>query len=190
MLILASKSPRRRELMRLVARDFLVVTQDADEALRPGLSPAKAVEGLALRKARAVAELYPGDTVIGADTVVELRGRLLGKPADAGEALLMLERLNGRTHRVLTGVAILAPQGRRVFSQKTAVTFWDTPREWLRAYAESGEGLDKAGAYGIQGQGSLLVREVRGDYFNVVGFPVARLARELADLCGVKPFVK
>ena len=182
MLILASKSPRRQELLNLITPEFLVITQDTDETILPELTPEKAVETLALRKARAVAATHGADVVIGADTVVALGKNILGKPQDEAQALAMLRTLCGKTHLVYTGVAILAPGLERVFCQQTAVTFWEMEEDWLCRYANSGEPLDKAGAYGIQGTGALLVKKIEGDYFNVVGLPVSRLARELSGL--------
>ncbi len=181
-LILASGSPRRRELLSVITTDFTVAASDADETLAPGTPPHRAVEELALRKAEAVRALHPQAAVIGSDTVVALGDRILGKPRDKGEAEEMLRDLSGQEHTVFTGVAILAPGGQRVFHCATRVAFYPLTREEIAWYAATGEPMDKAGAYGIQGQGSLLVRGIQGDYFNVMGFPVAEVWRALREM--------
>ena len=179
MVILASQSPRRKELLRLLVPDFLVEVSQADEAADWSMGPRQAVEELALRKARAVAARHPRDTVIGADTVVVLDGRVLGKPADAEDAARMLEALSGREHQVCTGVAVLGPWGERSFVSVTRVVFYPLSRREIDWYIATGEPFDKAGAYGIQEKGCRFVREIHGDYATVVGLPVAALARLL-----------
>ena len=175
MLILASTSPRRQELLQLITRDFRVVSSNADEHLPDGMDPQKSVEELALRKAKAVAAIYPGDTVIGADTVVALGDVLLGKPHGAWEAEEMLRALSGAQHSVYTGVAVLSPLGGQVFSERTNVRFTPLSGEQIQAYIATGEPFDKAGAYGIQGKGALFISGIEGDYYNVMGLPVCRL---------------
>jgi len=182
MLILASASPRRRELLSYINPDFKAVALDLDESLPDGTPPREGVEVLALRKARAAAQLYPNDTVIGADTTVALGGVVYGKPADEADAFRILRELSGREHMVYTGVAVISLGGERVFSEETAVRFIEMSDEDIHAYVRSGEPMDKAGAYGIQGGGALFVSGIRGDFYNVMGLPVCRLAQELRGL--------
>ena len=182
MLILASQSPRRRELLGLITRDFLVRPTGCDETLDCA-DPAEYALQIACRKcAAALAEAGPEDAVIAADTVVYLDGLLLGKPRDPAEAAAMLSRLSGRTHTVCTGVAVAFRGGTRNLCQQTRVTFYDLSRGLIDWYVSTGEPMDKAGAYGIQGRGALLVRDIAGDYSNVVGLPVAALYRLLVEM--------
>ena len=182
MLILASQSPRRRELLGLITRDFLVRPTGCDETLDCA-DPAEHALQIACRKcAAALAEAGPEDAVIAADTVVYLDGLLLGKPRDPAEAAAMLSRLSGRTHTVCTGMAVAFRGGTRNLCQQTRVTFYDLSRSLIDWYVSTGEPMDKAGAYGIQGRGALLVRDIAGDYSNVVGLPVAALYRLLVEM--------
>ena len=182
MLILASQSPRRRELLGLITRNFLVRPTGCDETLDCA-DPAEYALQIACRKcAAALAEAGPEDAVIAADTVVYLDGLLLGKPRDPAEAAAMLSRLSGRTHTVCTGVAVAFRGGTRTLCQQTRVTFYDLSRSLIDWYVSTGEPMDKAGAYGIQGRGALLVRDIAGDYSNVVGLPVAALYRLLVEM--------
>ena len=182
-IILASASPRRRELLeRIGIADFTVAAPNVDESVGPGLSPADMVETLSLRKARAAAQSFgPDELIIAADTVVALDGAVLGKPRDGDDAFAMLSALSGREHRVCTGVTVL--QGDRVITQHevTAVTFRELSPGEIRGYIATGEPMDKAGAYGIQGVGALLVSGIQGDYSNVMGLPVFRLGRILRE---------
>lgn len=185
-IILASNSPRRRELLAQIGiRDFQILSPDVDEAVESGLSPARMVEALSLRKARAAAgRAGAEDLILAADTVVALDGAVLGKPRSGDEAFAMLSALSGREHHVYTGVTVLL-EGRAVTEhEQTAVTFRALEPGEIRGYIATGEPMDKAGAYGIQGLGALLVSGIRGDYCNVVGLPVFRLGRILAR-CGV-----
>ena len=186
-IILASNSPRRRELLAQIGiRDFQILSPDVDEAVEPGLSPARMVEALSLRKARAAAgRAGAEDLIIAADTVVALDGRVLGKPRDQEEAFAMLSALSGREHRVYTGVTVLGGGQAATEHEETAVAFRALSPEEIRDYIATGEPMDKAGAYGIQGVGALLVQGIRGDYCNVVGLPVFRLGRMLSGF-GVK----
>lgn len=181
-LILASSSPRRKELLENLQLSFIVSTSNADETFHPDLAPEEVVVELASRKARSAAENHPQSYVIGADTIVVFDGKILGKPSSPEEAKNMLMLLSNNIHSVYTGVAIVSPAGTAAFYEKTDVAFWELSEEEIDAYIKTGEPFDKAGAYGIQGIGGLLVREIRGDYFNVVGLPVARLIRELKKL--------
>ncbi|MDI3280936.1 MAG: nucleoside triphosphate pyrophosphatase [Bacillota bacterium] len=182
-IVLASSSPRRRELLRLLGLDFEVVPGGEVEYPYRGGDPAAYAQDLALRKARSVAESVGEGLVIGADTIVLLDGRVLGKPKDEREAEEMLTLLSGRKHQVITGVAVVeAPSGRSSLrAVKTEVAFRPLRREEIQAYIATGEPLDKAGAYGIQGYGAVLVERVEGCYFNVVGLPLATLAEMLRD---------
>ena len=173
--ILASQSPRRKELLGLILPAFSVQVSDADETLAPGTSPMAAVEQLALQK-------DPGEfVVIGSDTVVSIDGRILGKPHSREDCLEMLQTLSGREHLVHTGVALLRGEDRRVFTETAGVEFWPLSREEIDWYASTPEPYDKAGGYGVPGRASLLVRGVRGDYYTVMGLPVSRLWRELRE---------
>ena len=181
-LILASASPRRSEILRSAGFPFDVFVSDADESLPQGLSCAEAVRLLAERKAAAVAERFPNDFVLGADTVVELDGLLLGKPKDEKEAAAMLRKLSGRVHAVHTGVCLLSPRGRLTDADRTLVEFYPLSEEEVEAYVRTGEPMDKAGAYGIQGRGALLVRRIDGDFYSVMALPVAKVGRMLREM--------
>ena len=187
-IILASQSPRRRELLEQVGiTGFQVISPDVDERVEPGLSPAGMVEELSLRKARAAADKTgPDGLIIAADTVVALDGAVLGKPRDREDAFAMLSALSGREHRVYTGVSVLRGDRAVTEHEETAVCFRALAPGEIWGYIATGEPMDKAGAYGIQGVGALLVRGIRGDYCNVVGLPVFRLGRMLARF-GVEP---
>lgn len=180
-IVLASASPRRRELLSLITEHFTVCPADADETLRDA-PLGEEVTRLSRLKAEAVRAQYPNAVCIGSDTMVTIDGLRLGKPKDADEAASMLRRLRGRTHEVLTGLAVLTPDGgAHTLHTCTRVTFRDFAEDELAAYLATGEPLDKAGAYGIQGLGGLLVAGIQGDYHNVVGLPVCRLGRMLLD---------
>lgn len=183
-LILASKSPRRRELLaQMGLTDFEIHPAVGEELAEPGLTPPELVQALALHKAREVAEKFahPGDLVIGADTIVVLNDQVLGKPHDEAHALEMLTALSGREHHVYTGVAVLQDGRELPQVEDTAVWFRDASQAELNRYIATGEPMDKAGAYGIQGRGGLLVSRIEGDYTNVVGLPIVRLASMLAQ---------
>ncbi len=182
-IILASNSPRRRELLeRIGIREFHIVSPDVDESVEAGLSPADMVERLSRRKAQAVAGRVPaGSLVIAADTVVALDGAVLGKPRSEADAFAMLSALSGREHHVYTGVTVVRGDRALTEHEETAVAFRDVGPEEIRAYVATGEPMDKAGAYGIQGRGALLVSGIRGDYCNVMGLPVFRLGRMLGE---------
>ena len=179
MLILASSSPRRKELISLISDDVKIIPSDADESY-DNTTPSETVpETLAVRKAASVSKLYPNDTVIGCDTSVIIDGTILGKPLDKHDAARMLSLLSGRTHKVITGCAIFH-QGKSIsFSEETEVEFYPLLTSEIENYVKSGEPMDKAGAYGIQGKASLFVKSIKGDYFNIVGLPISRLNRIL-----------
>lgn len=176
-LILASASPRRKELLQKLGIPFEVIVSDCDEILPPDTPADRAAELLARRKAEAVAAAHPEAVVIGADTTVVLGNEILGKPRGRADCVRMLTALSGQTHRVITGAAFVANGKTRSFSEVTQVKFFDLTQDEIAAYADSDEPYDKAGGYGIQGQGALLVEAISGDYSNVVGLPVARLNR-------------
>lgn len=182
-IVLASGSPRRRRLLEQIGLTFQVQPAAVDEMPLPEETAAALVERLAVAKARAVAAERPDALVIGGDTEVALDGEILGKPADPAHAVAMLLRLQGREHRVESGVAIVSPDGRvRSAVVGADVRFRPFDRELAEAYTATGEPLDKAGAYGIQGKGAVLVASIRGDYFTIMGLPVARLVGMLQEL--------
>ena len=176
-IILASQSPRRRELLeRMGVRDFRIVTPDIDEHMDRNLPPEELVRRISLEKALAVqVQEGNGPIIIAADTVVALDGAVLGKPADQLEAFKMLSTLSGCRHQVYTGMTVLRGEERHTVSEETTVTFRELSSEEIDRYIATGEPMDKAGAYGIQGYGALLVEGIQGDYYNVMGLPVCRL---------------
>ena len=179
MLVLASASPRRKELISFISSDVKIYPADVDESFSEDIPVESVPEILAVRKAKAVSELFPNDTVIGSDTSVIVDGIILGKPTDKEDAKRMLRLLSGKTHKVITGCAIFK-KGRSIsFSESTEVTFYDLTEQEIENYIATNEPMDKAGAYGIQGYGSLLIKGINGDYFNVVGLPVAKLNKVL-----------
>ncbi|RIW37771.1 septum formation inhibitor Maf [Bacillus salacetis] len=181
-LILASGSPRRKELLQQIHLSFSIEVSNADESFSQDLPPDEVVMELAERKAVSIAAENPGSFVIGSDTVVVFNGEILGKPSDSDHAKEMLRMLSGKTHFVYTGVAIVKDQTEKMFYKKTEVTFWELTEEEIDMYAASGEPLDKAGGYGIQGLGAFLVKEISGDYFSVVGLPVSHVYRSLKEM--------
>lgn len=189
-LILASGSPRRVELVREMGIEPAVLPQDVDETPLPDEGARALVTRLARLKATsALADAREGDIILAADTTVAIHDKELGKPSGEAEARAMLAELSGLTHEVYTGVCLIRkgnPNQKVSFSEVTEVEFYDLSEEDIAAYVATGEPLDKAGAYGIQGLGRALVREIRGDYFNVVGLPVAHTLRELARLAEAK----
>lgn len=180
MIVLASKSPRRKELLRRITQDFVVKSADVEETLPDGISPKQAVLYLSQIKAEPLDHTV--DTVIGADTVVAYQNQILGKPANAHEARSMLRLLSGKTHSVFTGVTVLRGEQKASFCCETRVTFYELTDLEIDAYIDTNEWTDKAGAYGIQGYGAMLVEKIDGDYFNVVGLPISRLYRVLKSL--------
>ena len=181
--VLASGSPRRQELLRRIGiTDFDIAVTQTDETYPEGLTPEETVAHIARGKAEAARALTsPGDIVITADTMVFLGGERLGKPRDAEDALRMLRELSGNRHTVCTGVTVRQDDKLICFTTSSDVYFRALDDEELRSYIATGEPLDKAGAYGIQGLGSLLVERVEGDVFNVIGLPVMPLSRVLRE---------
>ena len=182
MIILASTSPRRKELLSMAGIEYTCIPSDAEEIIPDDLPADKVPEHLSFIKADAVFRSHPEDTVIGADTIVYVDGEILGKPKDKDDAFFMLKKLSGRTHTVFTGVTVISPAGRKSFTSSTEVEFYNLSDDEIQRYIETGEPMDKAGAYGIQGYGSILVKRICGDYFTVMGLPVAEVARAIAKV--------
>ncbi|MFX0558986.1 nucleoside triphosphate pyrophosphatase [Tepidibacillus infernus] len=182
-IILASSSPRRREILELIGISFLVHPSDVDEGYNESNSPEDIVKQLATRKAMDIASYYQEGIIIGADTIVVLDGQILGKPKDEEDAFQMLNRLQGRSHQVFSGVAVVDAKTREVKAsyQMTKVYMDPLSEEEIRLYIATKEPMDKAGSYGIQGFGAIFIEKIEGDYFNVVGLPVALLSTLLKD---------
>ncbi len=178
-IVLASKSPRRQELIKDIVNDFIVVVSDVEETVPCGTKPEDIPVYLAKLKAFDVSKKCEGDIVIGSDTVVIVDDKVLNKPVDEDDAFNMLRLLSGRTHKVCTGCAIVCDGVCTSFLVETIVEFYSLSDEEIKAYISTGDCMDKAGAYGVQSQGKTLVKGICGDYYNVVGLPVARLKREL-----------
>lgn len=181
-IILASTSPRRRELLTLAGVKFEVLALNVDESVPEGTSPEYAVEMTARKKAMAIAERHGRSIVIGADTVVVCDGKILGKPKSKKEAVEMLKMLSGREHLVMTGVCIAHGGETEIYHVVTKVKFYELSNKDINDYVNTGEPMDKAGAYGIQGRGCVLVESIEGDYFNIVGLPISSLCRKLKKL--------
>jgi len=179
-IILASGSPRRRELLTQIGIAFEIHKAEGEEIITSSV-PTEVVKALSMQKAAEVAEKCEGDVVIGADTVVAANGQILGKPKDKEDAMRMLRLLQGKSHEVITGVAVLLREQQKVinFAEVTTVHVFPMTEEQMEAYVESGEPMDKAGAYGIQGKFAAYVSGIEGDYNNVVGLPVGRLYQEV-----------
>ncbi|MGC4375812.1 Maf family protein [Fictibacillus sp. Mic-4] len=178
-LILASSSPRRKELLSMADFLFEVIPSRIEEVMDPTLSPDKLVCSLAEQKARDVFESHPECVVLGADTIVVFGGQMLGKPKDREEAIAILTMLSGQTHSVYTGNCIISKDKISLFSDRTEVTFWPLTEKEILHYVNSGEPMDKAGGYGIQGRGATLVQSINGDFYNVMGLPISKVVREL-----------
>ena len=170
-IILASQSPRRKELLKEIVPDFEIIAGSVDEIIEPTLSPKENAVALARQKAEAVSRLYPGHYVIGADTIVVLDDEIIGKPENPADARSILKRLSGRSHQVITGVAIVNSDavGEATVSE---VNIRSLNEEEISRYVETGEPMDKAGAYAIQGEGAAIVASYKGSYSNIVGLPL------------------
>jgi len=185
-IVLASGSPRRRELLTMLGLKFDICPARGEEAAAEGLSPEETVKAISLAKAKEVAEKYPADIlIIAADTIVWAQGEILGKPKDKADAERMLYLLSGKSHSVFTGLCVIC--GDKVISaaEETEVRFRSLSEDEIKAYIETGEPMDKAGAYGIQGKASVLIEGIKGDYFNVMGLPLCRLG-EILKTIGVR----
>ena len=187
-IILASSSPRRKELLTQAGAEYICDPAEVDETVEGDTLPEEYVMALSLKKAEAVHERHPHDLVIGADTIVACDDKILGKPKDEEDALRMLRMLSGRSHIVCTGVTLIrgdSPDGKKTvdtFSVVTRVTMYSNDDETLRRYISTKEPMDKAGAYGIQGRGALLVQGIEGDFYNVMGLPIAEVMRHIKSL--------
>jgi len=183
-IILASASPRRKELLQYITDQFEIIPAGIDEGVHPaGLSAEELPAFLSRKKAEALARQNPDALIIGCDTAVLIGGHLLGKPCDEKDAFQMLRLLSGTSHTAITGCCLCKSGRTRVFSEQTKVVFYPLSDAEICAYIATGEPFDKAGAYGIQGVGCCLIKEIHGCYNNVVGLPVARLKRELQTFC-------
>ncbi len=181
-LVLASQSPSRRRLLEQAGVDIEVIVSGADETVPEEYTPSETVECLAQRKAMAVERLCPGRAIIAADSVVSIDGMIIGKPEDDEAAKATLRRLSGRTHKLYTGVCLSVRGKRWVFHQVTDVTFYELTGEEIAEYVAMGESTGRAGGYGIEGIGVMLVKEIAGDYSNIVGLPVAETLRRLREI--------
>lgn len=185
-IVLASGSPRRKELLEMLkVKNLEIIPAQGEEAAHPEMPPEELVKALSLAKAEEIAALRPDAIVIGADTVVSCDGRILGKPKTEAEAYQMLKLLSGRTHSVFTGVTVYQNGAFHCESEQTGVTFLDLSDDDINRYIATGECMDKAGAYGAQGYASVFVSKIEGDFFNVMGLPLCRLGQMLKKL-GVK----
>ena len=180
-LILASASPRRKELLSLFGIPFVIRAADIDEAMDPAKAPFDEVARVSREKALAVPRKV-GDVIVAADTIVVCCGKILGKPHSEAEAVEMLQLLSGRDHQVMTGVTVLADDKRSTFTEITDIHFRELSRQEIEAYVATGEPMDKAGSYGIQGGAALCADKMVGYYYNVMGLPVCRLGMILKDL--------
>ncbi|MBE6022844.1 MAG: septum formation inhibitor Maf [Cellulosilyticum sp.] len=180
-ILLASQSPRRKQLVQLLPWRFEVCTEEVEEQIDEALTPEENVQALARQKAEAVALKYPDQWVIGADTVVCYEGKIMGKPKDEVDAKNILNKLSGKTHQVYTGVALIHQDKGviQTFYQETQVTMQLLSEEEIETYIQTKEPMDKAGAYGIQGYGARYIVGIKGDYYNVMGLPVHQLYQEL-----------
>ena len=194
MLVLASASPRRQEILRNAGLRFVVHPTDIPEVPHPGEAPRAFAERMAREKALAVFRQRPNDTILGADTVVTVEQQILGKPADQADAARMLRLLSGRSHTVITAVCLISAQPKTgnskletcfedVRSEATRVTMEPLSDDDIRSYAATDEPMDKAGAYAIQGRASKFIERIEGCYFNVMGLPVALVYRHLRNEC-------
>lgn len=181
MYILASASPRRRELISHIIDDFKVVVSEIEETCPEEIELFKRPEFLSVKKAEDIAIRYNDDIIISADTAVFLDDKMLGKPKNKEDAFLMLKSLSGRKHKVITGCCIIKGNKKHSFSVATDVEFYELTEREIEDYIAKNESFDKAGGYGIQGKGCVLVKGIEGDYFNVVGLPVAELHKQLVS---------
>lgn len=179
MLVLASNSPRRKEILELLDLDFKIIPAKTEAQISKNIPIENGVEQVAYLKAKEVFENNKGDTVIGSDTVVCLENEILGKPEDEQDAFNMLKKLSGKTHRVITGVAIISDKKTKVFSEKALVTFSELSDDEIKAYIKTNEPNDKAGSYAIQGKGAKFIKKLDGDFYTVMGLPCQRLYEEL-----------
>lgn len=181
-IILASASPRRRELLSVITEDFEVIPSSVEEKVPTCVGLSETAEYLARIKAENIAKRYEDAVVIGADTCVIAEGEILGKPKNRADAYRMIKLLSGKTHRVITGCAVICNGITNSFSVETKVEFYPLSEDEIKEYINTSEPYDKAGGYAIQGKASLFVKQIVGDYFNVVGLPVALLNKKLKEI--------
>ena len=186
-IVLASGSPRRKELLEMIGiKDFTVIPDTSDENITPGLTPEQTVCEIALGKAKNVSTLCEkDDLIIAADTLVYLDNEAIAKPENKADAVEMLRKLSGRCHTVYTGIALLKDEEFVTQAEKTDVYFRELTDEEIFAYIETGEPMDKAGAYGAQGIASIFVKRIEGDFFNVMGLPLCKLSMMLKVFCNM-----
>jgi len=180
--ILASASPRRKELLKRILSDFEVIPADIDESVWENEAPDSYAMRMSQTKANCLAEQYPSSLIIAADTIVALDKKILGKPCDRKEAFEMLESYSDSHHKVLTSVSLVNNGMEKSFIVEALVYFYPLSAQEIESYLDKNEWQDKAGAYGIQDSASLFVKEIRGDFFTIVGLPVSRIYRELLEL--------
>lgn len=180
--ILASSSPRRKELLRKSVSSFDIIPAEIDETVKPLESPKNYVARMAKEKAMTIAKNYPDDIVIGCDTTVVLGNSIMGKPQNDTEARFMLKRLSNMTHQVLTSIYISTPNKVYKKTEIVHVTFYRLSETDITDYLKTGEHRDKAGSYGIQGKGALFVKEIKGDYYSIVGFPIGFVNQVMKDI--------
>ena len=186
-IILASKSPRRKEILDTMGVLFEIDVADVDESVDSSLSPVEAVCEISSRKAKAVCERHKDEDciVISADTVVVIDGKIIGKPKDEEDAFNIIKSLSARTHEVYTGFTVCGKDGTKTDYEVTKVHFKELCDDDIRRYIATGEPMDKAGAYGIQQKGNLFVDYIHGDYYNVVGFPISKICVTIKELFGI-----
>jgi septum formation protein len=177
--IVASASPRRREILEMGGFTFKILPSDCDENISADLSPEETVKELSERKALSVLDENPDAVVLGCDTVVAMDHKILGKPENRKDAFNMIKALSGKTHRVCTGVCVASKEKKESFVSVSEVEFYEISDETAESYVATGESDDKAGAYGIQGLGGMLVKAIKGDYYTIVGLPFSETARVL-----------
>lgn len=179
MIILASASPRRKELLSHIIKDFIVCPSDIDESLPTSILPNEAAEYLATKKTLSVAKKYPHDIVIGSDTIIVYDNKIFGKPLNKEDAKRMLKTFSGKTHFVITGVCVIKDKKTLSFSSINEVTFYELSDHEIDTYLNDNEYVDKAGSYAIQGKASIFIKEIKGDYNSIVGLPIGKLNRIL-----------
>lgn len=178
-IILASQSPRRQELLKRIVQDFTVKAADINEEVPAGVTPVHYVETMAKEKAQSIAEKNPNDLIIGCDTIVTIDDEIIGKPVSREHGFQILRKLSGRKHLVYTSVFVVTDNHISSLLSSAEVVFYDLSDEEIHRYLDTDEYKDKAGAYGIQEQGALFVKEIKGDYYSIMGLPIAGLARLL-----------
>lgn len=178
-IILASKSPRRTEILSLMNVDHIIIPSTEEEIIEPGLTPEEVVKSLAYQKARSISKQYPFDLVIGSDTIVVINNQILGKPKDYNDAVRMLSLLQNNTHQVMTGVSLIKGEQVDTFVDIADVTFHQMTKEQIDEYLNLDKPFDKAGAYGIQDLHAYFVKEIKGDYYTIMGLPKDKLSQHL-----------